>query len=332
MVTILESPEAIIHIESDTLSIINPTAFFKGQPENNTFNYDWNFGDNTSNTSSSVVHTFPIDEDGLGILGIYETSLIVTDGNGCSDTAVKPIWVRDEYWIYIPNSFTPNFDEKHRNEKFCLEYHAIRENTFLFKVFNTQGDLMFQSANPLGMKCSNKAGWDGKHYETQKELPADKQQELKLLKQEFNASTESDLKFDALGRVRAIYDAIALSGVDHHVPTELATKIEEITLSYPNLFGIGDSGDVLESKVTCSDDICATKLSKSFYGLPAWDHELSISTKANKIFAITGNFYAPSLGAPKQYLPDQSKIRSSIARYFSKTTLNIIKFFEEKAM
>jgi Zn-dependent metalloprotease len=158
----------------------------------------------------------------------------------------------------------------------------------------------------------------------QTEFPENKQQELKLLKQEFNASTKSDLKFDALGRVRAIYDAIALSGVDHNVPTELATKIEELTLSYPNLFGIGDSGEVVKSKATCSDDICATKLSKSFYGLPAWDHELSISTKANKIFAITGNFYAPSLGAPKQYLPDQSKIRSSIARYFSKTTLDVV--------
>ena len=173
LVTVLESPAAIIHADSDTLSIINSTAFFKGQPENNTFNYDWNFGDNTLNTSSSVVHSFPVDEDGLGVLGIYEVSLIVTDVNGCSDTAVKPIWIRDEYWIYIPNSFTPNFDDKHRNEKFCLEYHAIRENTFLFKVFNTQGDLMFQSANPLEMKCSNKAGWAGKHYKTLKELPAD---------------------------------------------------------------------------------------------------------------------------------------------------------------
>ncbi len=158
----------------------------------------------------------------------------------------------------------------------------------------------------------------------QTELPVDKQQELQSLKQEFNANAESDLKFDAVGRVRAIYDAIALSGVDHNVPTELATKIEEITLSYPNLFGIGDSGDIVKSKATCSDDICATKLSKSFYGLPAWDHELSISTKANKIFAITGNFYAPSLSAPKQYVPDQSKIRSSIARYFSKTTLDVV--------
>ena len=156
------------------------------------------------------------------------------------------------------------------------------------------------------------------------ELSADKQQELKLLKKNFNANAESDLKFDSVGRVRAIYDAIALSGVDHHVPTELATKIEEMTLSYPNLFGLGDSGEVAESKALCSDDICATKLSKSFYGLPAWDHELNISTKANKIFAITGNFYAPNLSAPKQYVPDQSKIRSSIALYFSKTKLDVV--------
>ena len=155
-------------------------------------------------------------------------------------------------------------------------------------------------------------------------LPVEKQQELNLLKQQFNANNESDLKFDSVGRVRAIYDAIALSGVGHHVPAELAMKIEEITMSYPILFGIGDSGEVVKSKATCSDDICATKLSKSFYGLPAWDHELSVSTKANKIFAITGNFYAPNLSAPKQYVPDQSKIRSSIARYFSKTTLDVV--------
>jgi hypothetical protein len=156
------------------------------------------------------------------------------------------------------------------------------------------------------------------------ELSTKKQQELKLFKQEFNANAESDLKFDSVGRVRAIYDAIALSEVDHHVPAELANKLEEITLSYPNLFGFGDEGEVVKSKATCSDDICATKLSKSFFGLPAWDHHLSISTKANKIFAITGNFYAPELSAPKQYVPDQAKIRSSIAHHFSKTTLDVV--------
>ncbi|MGB0445503.1 MAG: M4 family metallopeptidase, partial [Porticoccaceae bacterium] len=156
------------------------------------------------------------------------------------------------------------------------------------------------------------------------ELSTEKQQELKLFKQKFNANAESDLKFDSVGRVRAIYDAIALSEVDHHVPAELATKLEEITLSYPNLFGFGDEGEVVKSKATCSDDICATKLSKSFFGLPAWDHHISISTKANKIFAITGNFYAPELSAPKQYVPDQAKIRSSIAHYFSKTTLDVV--------
>ena len=56
------------------------------------------------------------------------------------------LWVRDEFWIYIPNSFTP--DDDMVNDKFCIEYSGIRENTFLFKVFNSQGDLMFQLTNP----------------------------------------------------------------------------------------------------------------------------------------------------------------------------------------
>jgi gliding motility-associated-like protein len=63
--------------------------------------------------------------------------------------------------MYIPNSFTPDLDGI--NDNFCIEYNGIRENTFLFKVFNSQGDLMFQSANPLELKCNEEdGGWNGK--------------------------------------------------------------------------------------------------------------------------------------------------------------------------
>ena len=41
-------------------------------------------------------------------------------------------------------------------------------------------------------------------------LPFDKQQELELFKQRFNSSGDSELRFDTLGRVRAIYDEISL--------------------------------------------------------------------------------------------------------------------------
>ncbi len=165
LVTVLESPSALIHLQSDTLSIIYPTAYFVCNSFGNIVNWDWDFGDNTINYFvANVEHTY-------NALGLYQASLIVTDINGCVDTAIHNVWVKDEYWIYIPNSFTPDNEEP--NNKFCIEYNGIRENTFLFKVFNHQGDLMFQSTDPLGLKCSEGNGWDGKYFDNNMDLPFD---------------------------------------------------------------------------------------------------------------------------------------------------------------
>lgn len=165
LVTKLESPTAIIHLESDTLSIIYPTANFVSNSIGNIVSWDWDFGNNTSNEfSKNVSHSYDS-------LGRYQASLIVIDNNGCSDTAINNIYIRNEFWIYIPNSFTPNNEEP--NNKFCIEYNGIRENTFLFKVFNSQGELMFQSANPLELKCSIGDGWTGKGFNDNIQLPLD---------------------------------------------------------------------------------------------------------------------------------------------------------------
>ena len=121
--------------------------------------------------SQTAYHVYLSDSTGLGIPAIYQDSLIVIDVNGCSDTAIHQVWIKDEYWVYIPNAFTPNLDEKNRNEKFCFEYHSIRENSFLFKVFNQQGELVFQSTDALGLSCSSiDGGWDGTYFRTQEKL------------------------------------------------------------------------------------------------------------------------------------------------------------------
>jgi len=105
----------------------------------------------------------------LGKLSLYSTNLIIQDINGCSDTATKIIWISDDYWMYIPNSFTPNFDKI--NDKFCIEFHGIRRSAFLFKVFNAQGDLSFQSTDPDKLRCScDNGGWDGTYFRTQEKL------------------------------------------------------------------------------------------------------------------------------------------------------------------
>ena len=99
-------------------------------------------------------------------------SLIVTDNFGCSDTTFKQLWVADDYWMYIPNSFTPDHDGV--NDVFCLAHHGIREATFHFNIYDRFSNLVFVTENISELECflnSNENGWDGKHYKTGNDLP-----------------------------------------------------------------------------------------------------------------------------------------------------------------
>jgi hypothetical protein len=171
-VILLLSPKAIINFEEDTLSVLYPISGYNDVSLGNISTTIWIFGDDKSyDFSQTAYHVYLSDSTGLGIPAIYQDSLFVIDVNGCSDTAIHQVWIKDEYWVYIPNAFTPNLDEKNRNEKFCFEYHSIRENSFLFKVFNKQGELVFQTTDALGLSCSSiDGGWDGTYFRTQEKL------------------------------------------------------------------------------------------------------------------------------------------------------------------
>ena len=172
LVISLQSPTAIISSVEDTLSVLHPIVGYNDVSLGNINTTIWIFGDDKSHDfSQTVYHMYLSDSTGLGIPAIYQDSLIVIDVNGCSDTAINLVWIKDEYWVHIPNAFTPNLDERNRNEKFCFEYHSIRENSFLFKVFNQQGELVFQSTDALGLSCSSiDGGWDGTYFKTQEKL------------------------------------------------------------------------------------------------------------------------------------------------------------------
>jgi len=163
-VTILQAPSAQFTIEEDTLSFIYPSTQFHDKTTGAAA-WNWNFGDNTAiDNSQNPVHTFD------SIVGVYKVTLIASDINNCSDTTFRQVWVNDEYYIYIPSSFTPDWDGI--NDKLCLYYHAIRESTFVFKVYNLRGDVVFQTDNLKEMVCDNlnKNGWDGTHNKSGKEL------------------------------------------------------------------------------------------------------------------------------------------------------------------
>jgi gliding motility-associated-like protein len=165
LVTIRQAPTALFTTVTDTLSILYPSVQLNDVSIGNITDWSWNFGDNTPNDfSTNPFHSY---KDSIGI---YQLSLIVADGFGCSDTTFKQLWIADEYWMYIPNSFTPDLDGV--NDVFCLTHHGVREETFHFNIYNRFSNLVYATENIDDLECFlNSNGWDGKHYKTGNDLP-----------------------------------------------------------------------------------------------------------------------------------------------------------------
>ena len=68
---------------------------------------------------------------------------------------------------FIYQTFTPDNDKK--NDFFCISYNGIRENTFVFNVYNRFSDLVYSTNNINDLNCENN-GWDGRHIKTGEEL------------------------------------------------------------------------------------------------------------------------------------------------------------------
>ena len=82
-------------------------------------------------------------------------SVIVTDGNGCSDTAEVFVKVVEETnTVYIPNSISPNNDGL--NDEFKVTGKNI--NNVQTIIYGRLGDVIFES-NDMN------AGWDGTYKE-----------------------------------------------------------------------------------------------------------------------------------------------------------------------
>jgi len=94
LVTVLLSPIASFSASpSDTLSVIFPTTQFIDQSVYNIVSWDWDFGDGGGSSMQDPYYTYD------NINNIYTIELIVTDINGCVDTAFGNVWVTSQTGI-----------------------------------------------------------------------------------------------------------------------------------------------------------------------------------------------------------------------------------------
>jgi len=169
LVTLLPGPIANFEAQPDSMDILYTTTQLIDKSEGNIINWQWDFGDNTPpDFSKNPYHTY---KDSIAV---YQVNLIIHDDKGCTDTTFKHLQIIDNYWMYIPNSFTPDLDGK--NDDFCISYHGVREKTFTFNLYNRFSDLVYSTNNINDLKCIYNGGhlingWDGKHQITGNDLP-----------------------------------------------------------------------------------------------------------------------------------------------------------------
>nr|WP_299203740.1 choice-of-anchor L domain-containing protein [uncultured Brumimicrobium sp.] len=130
-VTVVQ-PDADFDAITDPKFIGLPITFQNLTNNGNT--YQWDLG---NGASSTVVHP----NNTYDYPGTYDITLIATDQYGCVDTITKPITILDEFYLYIPNSFTPG--DNRVNTSFSVSAIGIEE--FYIKIYNRWGELLFQS-------------------------------------------------------------------------------------------------------------------------------------------------------------------------------------------
>jgi gliding motility-associated-like protein len=143
---IVVQPEANFTIVTDPIFNGLPITF--QNLTNNGNYYQWFFGDGGFSTQVHPNNTYEFP-------GEYLVTLIAEDLKGCTDTITKPIRIREEHFIYIPNAFTPDGD---RFNNF-FEASTINIRSLSILVFNRWGEVVYSSES-VDFK------WDGSYNGT----------------------------------------------------------------------------------------------------------------------------------------------------------------------
>lgn len=148
LITVHPNPIAIIGAEPFLLTSDAPNVTFTNLSTGQLISI-WNFGDGTivEESNTNFEYQYPFDE------GNYTVDLVVESEFGCKDSTTQLIQVKGDVLYYVPNSFTPDGDE--RNNTFSPVFTSgFVPGSYQFDVYNRWGEMIFSSQNP-------EIGWDG---------------------------------------------------------------------------------------------------------------------------------------------------------------------------
>ncbi|MDX2360897.1 MAG: PKD domain-containing protein [Crocinitomicaceae bacterium] len=146
-VTVNYPPVVDFRILDMSLTTSNPITAFDNLTTG-AVSYNWDFGDGSPNTNEfEPTHTFPTEYSGE-----YQITLTAISIDGCPAERIKFVHVFQDYTIYVPNAFTPDFNGV--NEVFNPVMTGFDKNSYTMYIFNRWGELVFETHDM-------EVGWDG---------------------------------------------------------------------------------------------------------------------------------------------------------------------------
>lgn len=153
LVTVLEPPLAAFECAPNDPSNFEPEVSFFDQSIN-AIAWEWDFGTGDFSNSQNPVYSYPDT-------GMFVVELTVTHPSGCRDSTTKIVDVEPKFTYFLPNAFTPNFDDL--NDTFMGAGDFFGMEAFEMTIFNRWGEQVFISNDP-------NIGWNGRKNNTGRQL------------------------------------------------------------------------------------------------------------------------------------------------------------------
>lgn len=133
-------------------TLIKPFIQFTSLSAGATDHY-WSFGDGDSASIVNPYHKYPE-------AGTYPVTLVTMSDHGCTDTARAAVLIKDDFTIYVPTAFSPDFNAI--NDMWYVTGHNISPIGFHLFIYDRWGQIIWETEkyNP---ENPAEFGWNGKN-------------------------------------------------------------------------------------------------------------------------------------------------------------------------
>jgi gliding motility-associated-like protein len=146
-IQVYSQPVADFNINPELVPISNPFVQFIDNSTGYISNWVWNLGDGTVLNEQNVFHSYTDT-------GQYCVTLTVASNGNCTSSITHCLYVYPEFYVYIPNAFTPNGDKL--NEYFQVEGVGIKQ--IEMEIYNRWGEKIYETTSLNGWPGTIRTG------------------------------------------------------------------------------------------------------------------------------------------------------------------------------